>query len=251
MTDAVNNILQTFSPVTLEEMMNSVKLMDRTDTKFLFRIEQLPSVLEKAMPLYHVLDINGIRASQYETLYFDTENHDLYMRHQCGKMNRYKVRQRKYVESNLYFFEVKFKNNKGRTIKERIKRKKFEFVIEGKTEKLLKEISPLRTEMLKPNLWVNYKRITLVNKHSKERITLDINLEYKKKNATKLLNKLVIAEVKQEKIWHSPFIKILRKHGIREGGISKYCFGVIYMNEHIRKNNFKPTLMKLNKLLAA
>ena len=231
--------------------MDSVKLMDRTDTKFLFRIEQLSSILEEIKSDYRVLDVNGARASKYETLYFDTENHDLYLRHQCGKMNRYKVRQRKYVESNLHFFEVKFKNNRGRTVKERVKRKEFEFIIRGKAEKLLKEISPLKPETLKPALWVNYTRITFVNKFSKERLTLDINLEYKKGDDRKLLDKLVIAEVKQEKSSPSRFIRVVRSKAIREGGISKYCFGVIYMNEGIRKNNFKPKLIKLNKLLAA
>ena len=231
--------------------MDSVKLMDRTDTKFLFRIGQLPSILEEIKSDYRILDVNGLRASKYETLYFDTENHDLYLRHQCGKMNRYKVRQRKYVESNLHFFEVKFKNNRGRTVKERVKRKEFEFTVRGKAEKLLREISPLEPENLKPVLWVNYTRITLVNKFSKERLTLDINLEYKKGDDRKLLDKLVIAEVKQEKASPSRFIRVVRSKGIREGGISKYCFGIIFMNENIRKNNFKPKLIKLNKLLAA
>lgn len=242
--------LAEFEPITLEEM-DSVKLMDRTDTKFLFRIEQLPGILERAKEFYKVLDINGIRASKYETLYFDTENHDLFQRHQCGKMNRYKVRQRKYVESDLYFFEVKFKNNRERTVKERVKRKEFEFVVRGKAENLLHQISPLKSANLKPVLWVNYTRITLVNRLSKERLTLDINLEYRKDHKKKLLHKLVIAEVKQEKSSPSPFIRIVRQMGIREGGISKYCFGIIYMNENIRKNNFKPKLIKLNKLLAA
>ncbi len=250
MSENVNRVLQTFEPITLDEM-DSVKLMDRTDTKFLFRIEQLPPILEEIRSSYRVLDINGVRASQYETLYFDTENHDLYLRHQCGKMNRYKVRQRKYVESNLHFFEVKFKNNKGRTVKERVKRKTFEFMIGGKAEELLKEVSPLKAENLRPVLWVNYIRITLVNRFLKERVTLDIHLEYKKDNKVKQLDKLVIAEVKQEKAAASAFIRVIRKKGIREGGISKYCFGVIYMNENIRKNTFKPKLIKLNKLLAA
>jgi len=246
----IKDILAEFEPITLEEM-DSVKLMDRTDTKFLFRIEQLPEILERAKEFYKILEVNGNRSSKYETLYFDTENHDLFQRHQCGKMNRYKVRQRKYVESNLYFFEIKFKNNRERTVKERVKRKEFEYVVRGKAEKLLNKISPLKSENLKPVLWVNYTRLTLVNRFSKERLTLDINLEYKKDDKQKLLHKLVIAEVKQEKASPSPFIRIVRQRGIREGGISKYCFGIIYMNENIRKNNFKPKLIKLNKLLAA
>ena len=51
---------------------------------------------------------------------------DLYHRHHIGRSNRFKVRSRRYVESDLCFFEVKYRNNKGRTIKNRIRK-----IIEG------------------------------------------------------------------------------------------------------------------------
>jgi hypothetical protein len=43
---------------------------------------------------------------------------------------------------------------------------------------------------------------------------------------TELLNQLVIAEVKQDSKIASPFITIMRHKHIRQGSISKYCFGV-------------------------
>ena len=43
--------------------------------------------------------------------------------HQNKKLNRYKIRQREYLISDISFFEIKFKSNKGRTIKKRIKTK--------------------------------------------------------------------------------------------------------------------------------
>src|SRR4051812_12077582 len=117
--EEVLHILREFSPITLEEM-DEVKLQDRTDTKFVFAAKLLPSILEKLSKDCKVLEVNGIRLSRYETLYYDTDDFLLYNMHQNRRANRYKIRTRKYVESDLNFFEIKFKNNKGRTIKERV-----------------------------------------------------------------------------------------------------------------------------------
>ncbi|MBA3971684.1 MAG: VTC domain-containing protein, partial [Bacteroidetes bacterium] len=118
--DKINKILTEFTPITLKEMDN-VKLMDRTDTKFVFKQDQLADFLEEMKGDYSVLDVIGKRISRYESLYFDTTGFDLYHSHHRGKPSRFKIRFRKYVESELHFFEVKFKNNKGRTIKDRVK----------------------------------------------------------------------------------------------------------------------------------
>src|SRR6476620_1200607 len=89
-----------FEPITLQEM-DGVKLMDRTDTKFTFNINELDAILDEARAHYRILDIEGNRISRYKTLYFDTENFKLYNEHHSGKLNRYKIRHRTYVESNL------------------------------------------------------------------------------------------------------------------------------------------------------
>ncbi|MCE9538823.1 MAG: VTC domain-containing protein, partial [Bacteroidetes bacterium] len=121
----LNSILAEFSPITLKEM-DGVKLMDRIDTKYVFTVQQLPVLLEQLKNDYKILTVEGNRLSRYESLYFDTKNFDLYHCHHRRKPNRYKIRFRKYVESNLHFFEVKFKNNKGRTIKNRVKQKQID-----------------------------------------------------------------------------------------------------------------------------
>jgi hypothetical protein len=243
----INNILEEFSPITLKEMDN-VKLMDRTDTKYVFRMENLSDFLKEIIKDYRVLDVNGNRISRYESLYFDTKKFDLYLCHHRGKPNRYKIRCRKYVESELNFFEVKFKNNKGRTIKDRVKQSQIETMIKDKAEMLLNEKTPLNSQDLEAKLWVNYSRITLVNKTSPERVTIDMNLNFKNEEKDKTIHDLVIAEVKQDKASTSAFIKLMKRHHIREGSISKYCFGVLSLFD-IKHNNFKPNLILLKKIL--
>ena len=223
--------------------------MDRTDTKYLFTSTRLPLILDELKKDYRVLEINGNRVSQYESLYLDTRNFDLFHQHRRGKANRFKVRFRKYVESELTFFEVKFKNNKGRTIKDRVKHKQqIDGAVKDKAEILLKEKTTLNAASLEAKLWVNYSRITFVNKNSPERVTIDLNLTFKNKEQDRLIQNLVIAEVKQDKATTSSFIKLMKKHHIREGSISKYCFGVISLFENIKHNNFKPKLTALNKI---
>src|ERR1035437_6971374 len=115
MRQDLSPILCSFDPITLAEM-DSVKLLDRMDTKFIFNFNQFPEILKNLGQYYKILDVNGVKQNRYETLYFDTPDYKLYMDHHNGRTNRYKVRYRKYVDSDLVFFEVKYKNCKGRTI---------------------------------------------------------------------------------------------------------------------------------------
>jgi hypothetical protein len=245
--DLLADILKAFTPISLEEM-DSVKLMNRSDTKFIFRSEMLPRLLEQLKNDYFMLEVEGARNSKYETIYYDTEDFMFFHHHRRGKANRDKVRLRTYVESDLHFFEIKNKNNKDRTIKKRIKRKEQTLVISKKANEFLLERTHLNSEDLLPRLWANYSRITLVNKHAPERLTIDTNLYYKNDSKEKSLPELVIAELKQEKKQKSVFSELMRSNHIKEVSISKYCFGVIFLYEGIRMNNFKPKLITLNKL---
>ena len=248
MNKQVSDMLNQFSPITLEEM-DGVKLMDRTDTKFTFNINELPAILGEAKEFYKILSVEGNRISRYKTLYFDTEDFDLYNEHHSGKLNRYKIRHRTYVESNIGFLEVKFKNNKGRTLKTRIKEIEVPELHTGKAFEFLKKTLPFDPLILLPKIWINYSRITLVNKTSAERLTLDLSLEFEKDGKTELMDKLVIAEVKQDSKVASPFIDIMRNKHIRQGSISKYCFGIASSYDEVKKNNFKQKLSNVKKII--
>lgn len=239
-----------FEPITLAEM-DGVKLMDRMDVKYLIPMNLLPAILADAKQHYKLLEIDNQRLCPYQTLYYDTENLSLYHQHQVGKQNRYKVRSRNYVGSDLQFFEVKFKNNRGRTIKKRIKTDGInEPHLEDKSSEFLTKISPLEPDTLQGIMWVNYSRLTLVSKHSPERLTIDLELTFK--NETKQIQypQIAIAEIKQEKIGTSPILDIFKKHQLKSGSISKYCFGIISLFEGVKQNNFKKHLRRITKTLS-
>lgn len=241
-------ILSFFEPITLSEM-DSIALMNRTDTKFIFSYNRLESILKQLSDQYRILDLNGVRASKYETLYYDTPDFGMYLDHHRKKPGRYKVRHRIYVDSNLNYFEVKFKNNKGRTIKNRVKKTANDLSIQGASEQLLNERTHYAAQNLSPKLWSNCSRITLANKFSKERLTLDVSLRFKNDVNEKKFPEIVIAEVKQEKLSASPFINVMKNERIRRGSFSKYCFGVVFLYNEVKKNNFKPKVLYINKII--
>ena len=87
--------------------------MKRTDTKFVVSKKMLPVLLETLKEKYRVLEIDNNRVMTYNSLYFDTKDQKFYREHHNGKINRLKVRMRKYVESELFFLEIKQKDHKG------------------------------------------------------------------------------------------------------------------------------------------
>ena len=238
-----------FGPINLAQM-DEVALQDRTDIKYVMNERQLFSALLSLTKHYQILDINGTRLNHYRTLYFDTVNFALYLRHHANGRNRYKVRSRKYVDTELSFFEIKHKIDKNRTVKKRIPTPEITPRFIPKTSDFVETHSPLDPHILEPKLWNDFSRITLVSKHRPERLTLDINLQFCNDGRTVTLPGIAIAEVKQDDIDHnSDFIRQMRVMNIRPTGFSKYCIGVSLLYQHIKHNNFKPKLRLVNKLM--
>jgi hypothetical protein len=243
----IDELTLPFEPVSLEKL-DQVKLLNRVDSKFVFSALKLPDILGHLYASYYILEINQVRLQRYETLYFDTPDHRLYLNHHNKRLTRFKVRNRRYVDSDLCYFEVKFKNNKGRTFKERKKQTGPPEVITGRQEQLLTACTNLTPEMLLPTLWVNFSRITLVNHGMTERVTIDTGLTFSNGSSEISYPGVVIAEVKQERSHYSVVSGILHQEHVPGTNISKYCLGMISLDRHIKQNNFKQKLLFFNKL---
>ncbi len=242
------NIVNQFEGISLAEM-DQVKLMNRVDTKFAFPASQLEEVLNQIKNNYRVFEIEGTRTPSYESQYFDDAGYSLYHDHHKGKMSRFKVRVRKYVESNIHFLEVKHKF-KGRTNKQRIKADKFEDFL---SKNQLEFIDGAMKEHLdlEPCLWNSFQRITLVGKELNERLTFDFNISFQWKDQVEKFDNLIIAELKQERTdRNSPFFKVMKEMGIRPYRLSKYCIGSIELHgkENLKYNRFKKKLLKLKEI---
>jgi hypothetical protein len=97
--------------------------------------------------------------------------------------------------------------------------------------------------------WINFSRITFVNKQYKERLTIDINLTFGNEIKNGDLKHIVIAEVKQERMSRSSdFMRIAKEMHILPIRISKYCMSTLKLNPDLKKNRFKKKVLFINKL---
>lgn len=241
-------ITERFSPIHLEEM-EKVRLMNRTDTKYWFHESNLDLLLLSIEPNYYLLNMDGQVVLPYETMYYDTFKNGMYNSHHNGKLNRYKIRHRSYVSSGIRFLEVKFKNNKGRTLKKRI-HSDFNKGFSEKENNFLKALTPFSVEDLQPSLNNSFSRLTLVNKNFQERCTIDLNLSFTSKKKQLALHKLVIVEIKADgSSSASPLARALRDQRIKKSGFSKYCIGRSVTDTGLKRNNFKHKVRMITKTL--
>ncbi|MCF8362733.1 MAG: polyphosphate polymerase domain-containing protein [Prolixibacteraceae bacterium] len=247
----LHHIISLFDPIGLDQM-ESVRLMRRTDTKFVFPVKHLDELLHAVIDNYYIVEIENEREQIYKTTYFDTDDYVMYHMHHNGKQNRHKVRIRKYIYSDQEFLEVKRKNNKGETIKNRIERKESHNINTcSSSKKFIGSYSPYNSEFLTPTLGNNFIRVTLVNKNFKERITLDYKIKFTdlKYKSQRINNDTCIAEIKTDRDTRaqSPFLQKLNNMRIKSMGFSKYCMGLALLNPEVKNNIFKQKLRTLAK----
>ncbi|MGR3810507.1 polyphosphate polymerase domain-containing protein [Jiulongibacter sp. NS-SX5] len=246
-SDSLSEQINGFESISLENLKNA-ELLDRKEVKYVFERDLLDRILEELPDHYFILEIDGKRQFKYLSQYFDTDDLQFFHRHRTGRLNRYKVRKREYLDAGLAFFEVKFKNNHGRTIKSRIPTEtQTQEEILQEEDSFLQEVSPFLADALNPTVSVLYNRLTLVNKNSPERVTIDMNLNLQIDDHESTFDDLVILEVKQDRLRASKIKSVLRGFGIRPGTISKYCLGIISNEDDVRYNRFKPRFDRLYK----
>jgi hypothetical protein len=240
--------LEQFGFTTLAAM-REVALLDRMDTKFAFRMAELPGLLRTIRPDYRVLTIRGVRVHRYETGYWDTPDLTLYLRHHNGLYPRHKFRFRQYADLGEGFFEVKEKTNQGRTLKKRVKQNGVPQVLDGEARSLVERAAPGLQRKLQPTLWVVFNRITLVGKCSPERVTFDSNLSIRTNTSRMEFPGLAIAEIKRDRCAsRSSVAAAFRARRHTAGSISKYCLGVATLFPGVRANLFKEKLKEIMSL---
>lgn len=222
--------------------------MSRIDRKYWFHISKLQQVLEQTLPDYFILEIEGQRLMDYQTTYYDTTDNSMYLKHHNGKMNRHKIRQRKYVSTNTSFLEVKFKTNKKVTIKNRVEVKIEKVGFLPSEKDFIKNETPYKGETLVPVLNNKFKRLTLIHREKLDRCTIDISPVFWNDKSEVNINDLAIFELKRgHSLKASPIVAILRDLKIRQRGMSKYCTGRAILESELKQNAFNPRLRFLYK----
>lgn len=242
-------LLSRFEPTTLEEM-DSIKLMNRIDTKFVTDTLMLKSVLEDALRHgYRAFECDGERMHAYDSIYFDTADLKMFTEHRRGKLVRQKIRTRVYQESGLCFLEVKKKNNHSRTKKKRIRIPQTDFQDfrnDSEACSWLASNSGYHRDNVHPAIETSFNRITLVNKG----LTIDTSVTFRnlRTGGSSDLGATVIIELKQDGRIRSEMKDNLLEHRIKPFRISKYCIGTVLTDLGVAAGRFKQKIKYIDKL---
>jgi hypothetical protein len=245
-TKAVNS----FEPITLEEM-ETVRLMDRTETKFILPLNSIPGFLNRIPDNYRLLEINQDRIFGYHNVYLDTQDYYFYNQHLTGRLSRNKVRFRKYENSGISYLEVKKRTNRNRVIK-------YRFESELTTRQncsdealaFINEHVPQKNLILKPVLINQFRRITLAGTGSGERITFDFDMSYSDPGGSPVrFPYLAIIEIKRKEPGTRSLLgELLKANYLHPVGFSKYCIGNAVINNPLRQNLLKSRFLMLKKI---
>ncbi len=237
--------LDRLRPVALDQMQD-LALLRRTDVKYLIPRGALPGLLAAARDTYRVLEVDGLRLQRYETLYFDTPALDLYLLHHNRSRRRFKVRSRRYLESDIAFLEVKLKDRGDRTVKVRRRTDNLVTALSAASLRFVESATDnpgVALETLSPTLWNAFSRIALASPQYGERVTLDLSVLLCRGAQTVQLHDWAIVEVKSASASrNSPIAQQLRDLGLRPTGLSKYCMGVAALWPEVKHNRFNRKL---------
>lgn len=241
-------------PVSLEEM-DSIKLMNRLDTKFVTSEKALVRILEDAaVARYRVCTIFGEQLSPYHSLYYDTPGLTMYLDHHNDRKVRQKVRTRSYLLSGDSYLEIKRKGNNGRTSKKRMRIAPEYYGHFGdlpSAAAFLAEKSRFTASELKPACTTEFNRITLVNPQKTERLTIDTRMHFRNHPTgnESTLGDAVIIEIKQDGRAASKMKEILRYNHVFPYRISKYTIGTVLTDFSAKDNRFKEKIRYIEKTI--
>lgn len=245
---SLDTILKEYQPITLTEM-DSVKLLNRVDYKYVLPFYMLQNTLVDLSRAYRVLVINGMPYNHYRTLYFDTPDFAFFNMHVNGQAERYKVRSREYLDSHLNYLEVKHKTRKDRTIKKRLLMQQPLQCVTNEAGEWLDQVMPCENDELEPKIWNTFTRVTLVNVERCERVTIDLDIAFYNGDHISLLQGIAVAEVKLDGHDHfSPFKRQMRDQHIQSTGFSKYCMGTSLLYDRVKKNSLKQRTLWIEKI---
>ena len=249
-------LLMAFEPMDLDRM-DSIRLMNRIDTKYVTTSSVLDSILRKSLACGYMMFVSeGVRIHPYDSIYFDTSDLRMFLDHRNSRLVRQKVRTRIYSASELCFLEVKSKNNHSRTKKKRISIPPEEFTDfrgDNKCSDFLAKITGCRADSLSPSVETSFSRMTLVDKYLSERITIDSDICFRnmRNGRTSGLGEAVIIELKRDGRKRSFMQDILLSLRVKPMRISKYCMGVVLTDPQCRPGRFLEKIRACDKLCSS
>jgi hypothetical protein len=246
---ALADVLAPF-PLATPALLVERKLLRRADSKFVLHAERLPELLAWLRRDYAVLRAGARRFAAYHTLYFDTPDLRCFHDHRRGRRPRHKVRIRHYPDRRLSFFELKTKQSELLTDKHRIAIPYLQDTLPAPAHELLVARFPSLAGRLEPQLWTNFRRLTLIGLHTNERVTIDTGLQVGEPGALADIAHVAIVEVKQSPFCtRTPVMAALRGARLHPASASKYCTALAFTRRDLRFNRLLPALRVIERTI--
>lgn len=207
---------------------------------------------------FFILSIKWNSCFTYDNVYMDTRDLLYYDQHEHKREQRTKVRTRRYVDSDLYFFEFKQTQwDLQRKFRYQIKDPADHWALTQESKQFINGIyqsfygEPPSYELL-PTVKTSYKRITLCSKRNDERVTIDFDISLT--DLTNLdskpieLTDVVIVESKSTST-SCPSHQIMNTFWIAKASwCSKYCLWLYYHKRVSSRWSFKKTIDRIDQI---
>jgi hypothetical protein len=246
--DAIQAAASVVRPIGLEDLVESAELLTRVDRKYFVPADKFRLLIDELSSAFRVLEIDGQRTFDYESVYFDTPDLLTYRAHLQRRRRRFKTRTRTYLDSGLCMFEVKTVGHRGNTVKDRIKHPVNDRAVlttEARAflaQTLDRAYGQPVPKGLQPMLINLYRRTTFASPAEGSRLTCDVSLSCHTNRAS--INDAdthVLVETKSSN-GSGEADQILRRLGIRPTPVSKYCIGIAALHPEVPANPWHATL---------
>lgn len=237
-----------FDPIELDELLARAALQDRVDRKYVLPLAALTPVLAALAGRARVLQIDGRRDFDYRSDYFDTPDVACFRQSALRRRRRFKIRTRTYLNSAQCWLEVKTRDHRGHTVKQRqahphdatelplTAREFVDHVVVGA------ELPGTWDLSLAPTLTTTYRRRTLFLTESASRVTVDTDLAWATGTGRIELAGVAIVETKTATNRPCEADRLLWRAGHRPAPISKYGTGLAALRPDLPSNKWHRVL---------
>jgi len=237
--------LDRFAGIDLDELVAEAALMTRVDRKYVVTRNAADRVVETLDAGIRVLDMGGVRAFHYESVYFDTPDLLSFRMAAQPRRRRFKLRTRTYLDTRTAFLEVKTRGARSATVKDRVAyetgdRRLLTDEARGYAADALDAIGvpAVRADDLGVRLTTLYRRATFVSPDGSARSTIDTDLEWRDADGSALTTpEMAIIETKSGSA-ASAFDRALWRAGHRPVSISKYATGLAALHPDLPRNKW-------------
>jgi hypothetical protein len=247
MTTLLDARLAGLAPVSLEDLDEAASLQTRRDRKYLVPAPVAAELVARLGGEVRILEIDGRRSFRYQSVYLDTPELVSYLAAAHRRPHRFKVRTRTYLDSGRSLLEVKTRDGRGRTVKERMAREAGTGLAgPGLSPEEVRHLAGHRlvgpyAAGLRPVLVNRYARTTLLPAGGAGRLTIDLDLVAATDGRDIALRETAVVETKTTGA-AGPADRILWELGVRPARVSKFCTSLAAMRPDLPANRWTQAL---------